>query len=395
MAMLGNEGKLSPIRVLVISHACVQRSWQRKFAEIGRQKEVEVVLLLPEYWIENYRIVELENREDLNCKVVVGRAVWIGYGSRYFFISSFINTLRTFRPDIIHLEQEPGSLVALQTVLYRNLFATHSKLIFRTSRSRRGSFGFTSTLKRAIFLRTIERLTYRNADFAFPLSQRALNLLRRKGYKKGAKALPNGVDVDMFKELEVSSLKEDMGLSGFFVVGYVGRLSIEKGLSALLEAVAGIRQDIKLLFVGSGSCKSSLVDLAGRLNLGEKLILIDTVGQERVPAYINCMDVLVLPSIATSQWEEYFGRVLVEAMACGVPVIGSDCGEIPNVIGDAGLIFEQNNSGDLRTCLMKIIDNNELRNSLVGKGKERVLDYFAWEKIAEETLRVYKQLYER
>ena len=393
--MQRNEYKLKPIRVLVISHACVQRSWRKKFAEMGRQKDVEIVLLLPEYWVENYRVVRLESREDMNCSIVVGKAIWTGYGNRYFFVSAFVNILQTFKPDIIHLEQEPGGLIALQTVVYRKLFAPRAKLIFRTSRSRKGSFDFVLRFKRGVFLRTIERLTYKSADFAFPLSQRGLDLLRRKGYKKGAKVLPNGVDLDMFKEMEVSALKKDMGLAGFFLLGYVGRLGKEKGLSTLLEAVAGMEQDVKLLFVGSGPWKSSLVELTERLNLSAKLTLMDTVPQERVPTYMNCMDVLVLPSVTTSQGEEFFGRVLIEAMACGVPVVGSDCGEIPNVIGDAGLIFEENNAEDLRRKLLQVIDDDQLRNDLVRRGKRQVSNYFAWEKIAEETLRTYRQLCQR
>jgi glycosyltransferase involved in cell wall biosynthesis len=105
-----------------------------------------------------------------------------------------------------------------------------------------------------------------------------------------------------------------------------------KGLATLLKAFSLLIQNpaCHLLIVGSGDYREEMLSLASQLGIRERMILVDAVPAEDVPRYINCMDVLVLPSITTPGWVEFFGRVLVEAMVCQVPVIGSSSGEIPN-----------------------------------------------------------------
>jgi glycosyltransferase involved in cell wall biosynthesis len=104
------------------------------------------------------------------------------------------------------------------------------------------------------------------------------------------------------------------------------------------------------------------------------------------------MDCLVLPSRTTRKWKEQFGRVLIEAMACEVPVIGSDSGEIPNVIGDSGLVFKEGDVGDLSSKLEVLINNKDVRVELARKGRQRVLNNFTQEKAAEETYKIYQKM---
>jgi glycosyltransferase involved in cell wall biosynthesis len=95
------------------------------------------------------------------------------------------------------------------------------------------------------------------------------------------------------------------------------------------------------------------------------------------------MDVLVLPSRTTHKWKEQFGRVLVEAMASSTPVIGSDSGEIPNVIGDAGLVYPEGDARALAHEITRIRKDEDLHHELVAKGLERVRNYYTWTRIAE------------
>jgi hypothetical protein len=104
------------------------------------------------------------------------------------------------------------------------------------------------------------------------------------------------------------------------------------------------------------------------------------------------MNVLVLPSLTTPGWVEFFGRVLVEAMACEVPVIGSDSGEIPNVIGDAGLIFHEGEADDLRDKLLLLAHDENLQLELAERGKKRAVEKYSWEQIAADTYEVYTSL---
>jgi glycosyltransferase involved in cell wall biosynthesis len=104
------------------------------------------------------------------------------------------------------------------------------------------------------------------------------------------------------------------------------------------------------------------------------------------------MDCLVLPSRTTRKWKEQFGRVLIEAMACEVPVIGSDSGEIPNVIGDCGLIFREGDVDDLSSKLELLINDYDLRVELAERGRQRVLNNFTQEKVAKETYKIYQKM---
>jgi len=111
-----------------------------------------------------------------------------------------------------------------------------------------------------------------------------------------------------------------------------------------------------------------------------------------MPDYYNQLDALVLPSLTRPNWKEQFGRVLVEAMACGVPVVGSDSGEIPNVIGEAGMIFAEGDVWALRARLSRLMADPALREELARKGRERVLAHYTQAQVAAETYQVYREL---
>jgi len=110
------------------------------------------------------------------------------------------------------------------------------------------------------------------------------------------------------------------------------------------------------------------------------------------PNFLKTIDALVLPSITQPNWKEQFGRVLIEAMACGVPVVGSTCGEIPNVIGDAGLIVPESDTDALADALRQLARDPALRAALTRKGRDRVLSRFTQKRIAADTVRVYREM---
>ena len=109
-------------------------------------------------------------------------------------------------------------------------------------------------------------------------------------------------------------------------------------------------------------------------------------------AYLQQIDVLVLSSRTQPYWKEQFGRVLVEAMACEVAVVGSDSGEIPHVIGDAGLIFPEDNVDALYDHLLRLMQSTELRKELGRNGRARVLERYTQAQIAAQTVAVYRDM---
>jgi glycosyltransferase involved in cell wall biosynthesis len=128
------------------------------------------------------------------------------------------------------------------------------------------------------------------------------------------------------------------------------------------------------------------------LGISEQIRIVDTIPSSQVPDYLNCMDCLVLPSRTTKNWKEQFGRVLIEAMACEVPVVGSNSGEIPNVVGNSGLIFKEGDVGDLSSKLELPINDYDLRVELAERGRQRVLNNFTQEKVAKETYKIYQKM---
>jgi glycosyltransferase involved in cell wall biosynthesis len=116
------------------------------------------------------------------------------------------------------------------------------------------------------------------------------------------------------------------------------------------------------------------------------------MASDSMPGYYNELDALVVPSRTKSNWKEQFGRVLIEAMACGVPVIGSDSGEIPNVIGDAGQVFPEGNAHALRRQISRLLEDEIVRRDHSHRGRNRVLVHFAQASIAAQTYQVYQEI---
>ena len=376
---------MSPLRILVLSHSYIMKPYRRKFALIGENADVEIRVVTPSRWYESFQEIVFEPDPKTCCVEFPHPVRFSGYSSRFYYRHNLKEHFQKFQPHIIHLEEEAWSLNALQTLHLKQRFSPHSRFIFRTSLSipTKQRFGFLPIW--------IERRSFREAAAAFPLSRNAGKILRQRGFQGEIIPISNGVDLRVFHKMEMGNLKAQLGLKSDFIIGYIGRLLYMKGLDTLLEAAAALNFDYQLLIVGRGEYKPDLINLAESLGIANRIVWVDGVPPENVPEYINCMDTLVLPSRTTPGWVEFFGRVVIEGMACEVPVIGSDSGEIPNVIGDAGLIFQEGDAQTLAKRCREIASDESLRAHFVQRGLERV-KRFMWETIAKETYAVYRGL---
>ena len=122
-------------------------------------------------------------------------------------------------------------------------------------------------------------------------------------------------------------------------MGYAGGLLPEKGLDVLLDACAGLQGDWTLTLAGSGASESRLRMQAQGLGILDRTEFRGRLASRDMPAFYRSLNVLVLPSLSTAGWQEQFGRVLTEAMACEVPVVVSDSGESRHTAGEAGLVY--------------------------------------------------------
>ncbi len=377
--------RMSPLRILVLSHSYIMKPYRRKFALIGENTDVEIRVVTPNRWFESFQEIVFQPDSSTCCDEIPHPVWFSGYSSRFYYRHGLKRHFQDFQPHIIHLEEEAWSLNALQTLHLKQKYCPHSRFIFRTSLSipTKQRFGFLPVW--------IEQRIFRQATAAFPLSQNAGKILKQRGYQGKLIPISNGVDLRLFRKMEASNFKVQLGLRDSFVIGYVGRLLHMKGLDTLLEVAATLDFDYQLLIVGRGEYKADLIKLADTLGIANRIVWVDGVPPENVPKYINCMDTLVLPSRTTPGWVEFFGRVLIEGMACEVPVIGSDSGEIPNVIGDAGLIFQEGDTQALADLFREIERDESLRVKCIQRGLERV-KRFMWETIAQETYAVYREL---
>jgi glycosyltransferase involved in cell wall biosynthesis len=289
-----------------------------------------------------------------------------GRNNAFLYRANLRRTLRQVQPDVLHIEQEPVSLVMAQW-----LWAARGlplKITF---------FTWENIARRLSPLqRWIERWTLNQAKGCVAGNTEAASLLRVKGFTGKITVSPI-LGIDSAKcHSEPRSGEESLALPKTFTVGFVGRLVKEKGIGVLNEAVRGL--DVRLLAVGKGP---------ERVN-GE---VVGGVRPEQVRDYLRQMDVLVLPSLTTPKWKEQFGRVLIEAMAYGVPVVGSNSGAIPETIGEAGLIVPEGDAAALRAAIIRLKDDAELRAELSRRGLERVKRW-SHENITNDLIKLWQSM---
>jgi glycosyltransferase involved in cell wall biosynthesis len=178
--------------------------------------------------------------------------------------------------------------------------------------------------------------------------------------------------------------------SGPPVIGFLARLVEEKGIYVVLDALGGLPGDWRLHVIGKGPLEAAARSRADRLGIGERITWEPGVASVEIPERMRSFTLLVQPSLTRGHWKEQFGRALMEAMACGVPVIGSNSGEIPRVVDDAGAIVPEGDPSALREAIAGILADGELRRDLARRGRQRVLDCYTHARIAEQTVLAYR-----
>lgn len=363
----------------MISKACVVGMYQRKLEELARFPQMELSLVVPPAWRERGRVLCLEKMYTSGYQLYVLPIVFNGHFHVHFY-HGLDALIRHVRPHIVHIDEEPYNLATFQAmhIAQRNkakaLFFTWQNLL------RRYPFPFSF----------IERYNLTHAACAIAGNQEARDVLRAKGYRRMIYVLPQfGVDPALYRKLEFSPHEENV-----FIIGYAGRLVEEKGVQVLLRAVSELPGNWRLQIVGDGPYRPALEVLAKTLGIENQVGFESSIPSGEMPYFLNSLDVLVLPSLTRRNWKEQFGRVLIEAMACEVPVIGSSSGEIPHLIAEAGLIFPEGQAEALRHALHQLMCNPALRTELAQRGRMRVLAHYTQQRIAGETYAIYQQLLE-
>jgi len=366
------------MKVLMVSKAALGVG-QRKLEELAALPGVtELSLIVPPYWKEpRVGRTQLEKLYTKGYRLIVEPMALNGNFHLHFF-PSLAKWLKQLRPDIVHLDEESFNFATAHgTWLARHYGA---KAVFSNWANLYRDFPPPFSY--------FEKYNFKHASGATAGNDEARAILRRRGFGGPVVVCPQfGVDLDVTRRT-----KPPPGFARpeLFTIGYAGRLVPEKGLNTLLEAAATLKGDFRVVLIGSGEAKAELDNLAKRLGITPKVEFIPAVSSQQVAAYMSGMDVFVLPSLTKPNWKEQFGRVLIEAMACETPVVGSSSGEIPYVIGEAGLIFPEGDSHSLAAHLQNLLDNPTLRANLAQRGLTRVKANYTQAQVAHRHFELYQ-----
>ncbi len=364
------------MRVVILSKALVAGAYQRKLEEIARLG-VELTVLVPPAWREpRVGVQRLERRYTTGYTLTVLPIALNGRHHLHFY-PTLGRALRRLRPEVFHIDEESFNLATFQAM--RLGVALGARCCFYNYANIERFYPPPFNL--------FERYNFRHAAHALACNQEAARIIRRHGYTGPLTIVPQiGVDPEVF----APAPQQRDGAT--FVVGYLGRLVPEKGVLDLVEALAQLPRHVRLRLVGDGVQRPLIARRASRLGLDERIERLPAVSSTDVPAILRGFDTLVLPSRTTPTWKEQFGRVLIEAMSCGVPVIGSSSGEIPHVIGEGGLTYPEGDVGALSAAIARLVADPVARRELACRGRERVLAHFTQAAIAHRHVEVYEAM---
>lgn len=388
------------MRICMISKAVVVGAYQRKLEELARLPEVELTVFAPPVWRDSRGESRLQRSYTEGYRLIETPIALSGHFHTYFY-RGLERALAAARPELLHVDEEPYNLATWQAMRWAVRHEAPALFFTWQNIPRRYPPPF----------RWIESYSYRHAAHAIAGSQDAASVLRAKGFGRPISLIPQfGVDPQLFTNTSTrvgpASAEGQPERQAAFIVGYAGGLVPEKGVDSLLQALALCNDQqrrsptavglaaapCQLALAGSGMQQAALQALSQQLGIDGQVVFLGRLSSTDMPGFYAGIDVLVLPSRTTPTWKEQFGRVLVEAMACGVPVIGSDSGEIPHVIGDAGWIFPEGNVAALAALLTSLRDNKELRQVMGQRGRARVLERYTQQRIAQATYAVYRSL---
>jgi glycosyltransferase involved in cell wall biosynthesis len=351
-------------RVLVVSHECVTLPNQQVYAEIQRLTGWHFTLVLPAVWKDEFgNALQPAVLPGFEAELVTF-PVWLnGNIILHSYRCNFRRFLSEKRFDLIYMNHEPYAVATAQ-------------LCWANRHSANLPFGFHSCQniykKYPVPFGWLERMVYHSSSFAFPITEAVAQVLRQKSFTGDLTLCPFPFDPSLYHELtEVERQEVIRRTKGEVVIGYVGRMVEQKGLRTLIEAVALLpRFGWKLVVIGTGPYEAAFDQLVIQHGLTGKVVRLGYVAHSVTPRYLGALDILILPSETRPNWKEQFGRVLVEAMACGACVLGSDSGEIPNLIraSGGGRIFPEGNARALARVLREMVSDKEQRKGFAQVG---------------------------
>lgn len=362
----------------MVSHSSATPLNQQIYAEIGRQTGWQTTLVVPADWRDEFGNRLKTTRWPTFGGHIESVPVWVN-GSIVFHVyrHRWSRYLAREKFDAIYMNHEPYALATAQ-------------LAWANARGPKVPMGFYSCQNIAKRypppFRWLENMVYRHSRFAFPITENVATVLRGKGFSGEITVCPLPLDPAIYRPYPVNEWPALLHRDDKTVMlGFVGRVIEAKGLRTLALALRELRDlDWKFLLVGLGPFLDEFKALLTEGGVEERLLHVGFIPHEETPKYLAGLDILVLPSETQPNWKEQFGRVIPEALACGACVVGSDSGEIPNLIhaSGGGLVFPERNAHALAVSLRHFILNPEQRRSAAARGRQWVIDHISLERVA-------------
>jgi len=371
-----------PLKVLTIGHSYVVRLNRSVMAKVAESNEIDLTLVGPEYFHGDLRRLSLE-REQAPPYQLQTLPAHLTSKIHLFFYTGLKQCFSQKRFDLIHAWEEPYIVAGFQ--IARAAKKLKTKYIFRTAQS--------LVKKYPRPFNWFESFCVDSANGWIAGGGLVKKAMIRKGFPADSgETITLGVDENYFKPNPEAGaqIRKKLELTGP-VVGFVGRLSEAKGLDILMPALEQLNTKWSLLVLGSGPYKEKILNWAQAKNFEDRVRVV-LVNHDEVPGYLNAMDILVAPSQTMPNWKEQFGRMIIEAFACKVPVIGSDSGEIPFVISDAGLIVAEKDIQSWTNAIGNLLESEKNRIEWAERGYEHCLATYSSSKVARKYIDYYKRI---
>jgi len=366
------------IDILVVSHACHTAINRTIYSRLMLKHGWNLELLIPESlsFPDGERIADPQTRND----PPIHRLPITSTKPRTYSFDGMRALLKKRQPRLILVDCDPASRLSLEI----GRWAAHNNayMICQScdNLSRRISISFKrAQLRGLISSLIIHLLTFLVKPYVahiLVISTDGEKVFRELGYSGKITRTPLGFDPILFKpnDEERNQVRKQLKLNSV-VIAYFGRLTVEKGVHILLQALGKIShlqwQFMIDEFVQSKNNYHDQVHMMiKQLGLLSRTIFFDS-NHEEIHNYMNAADIVVLPSIETPKWKEQYGRVAPESMACGKMVIASDSGTLPELIGDAGIIVPEGDIDALAKVLSDVIQNQDKWNYFGEKAIER------------------------
>lgn len=374
-----------PRRLLTIAHSyCValNRRLAHEMARAGGE-QWEVTAVAPRFFHGDLRRIPLEPQPGELCRVAAVE-VHLSRIAQLFFYGLGLRDAMREGWDLVHCWEEPYVVAGGQIARWS---PAASKLVFYTAQN--------IAKRYAPPFAAIERMCLeRSAGWLASGETVVQTQLERSWNRRPHRVIPLGVDVELFRP-DAETGRATRGQLGWNdegppVVGFLGRFIEAKGVKLLMRVLDETASPWRALFVGGGPGEAALKRWAARH--GDRVRIVGGVAHDRVPEHLNAMDLLLAPSQTTAQWREQFGRMLIEAFACGVPVLASDSGEIPYVVADAGAIVGERDEAGWRRALADLLESPARRAELGALGRDRAHLLYSWPTVAHRYLEFFDEL---